>query len=178
MTTFTKTFAKRATDKSEGGEVGTLALTGPKNLTEGWTIALDGEAAVALPPESVHAILSTYLFQAFSDAYAGAKTLEDAKAALGTRFNAAHTGTLGQRGPSTAATDPAEAEAFKLLRAELKRTQPDWYAKHLKGATTAEAAKVLRPVLDANPDVRKQGEAEAKRKAEAAKAVGKIKLKI
>lgn len=122
----TRNYSKRETEKSDwSGEVGvtTLVIDGNK-----WT--LDGKE---LPEASVKHLMN-FALQTLQDAYAGAKSLAEAKGAFEKKRDAIYEGTIGVRGSGEGVSEFVRI-ARRLVLGNFKsqigsawKTDPRWIA--------------------------------------------------
>ena len=159
MTEVSRTFALR---KFDGAKIGAVVLSAPKGK---W--ALDGQE---LSQASVE-YLMTFALQSLQDAYAGADTLAEAKAAFAKKLDAVKNGTIGVR-TGGGGTDPLTAMMRQIARSDLKAALIA-SGKGTKGFTAmdkAAQAEILDKVIAKDPERYEKGaKAELRARAEAAK---------
>lgn len=173
--TITKTFTKRETEKSEGGDIGRLDLVTPANAFEGWT--LNGKP---LPVESVNAIISTYFFQTFSDAYAGETKLDDATAMFDKKVQAALEGTIGTRASGGGGVS-LETSVARIVTRKLYKKSVDalTYKETITDVELSARNEFLDKVYENNIDkIKPQVEAEIEKRKAQAKAEAKLASSI
>ena len=156
----------------------TFGLIGEVNLkaSEGTTLSLNGKE---LPPSSVEYLL-TFALQSLQDAYAGAKTPDEAVASWTKKRDSLIAGTIGTRtGTGTSVSDETRIGRNLIkgaLKAKWGKDSPEW--KEFTGLSDADqAAKLdellgknrekLQPRIDAEVQALR---AERERKAKLAKA--------
>lgn len=173
--TIAKTFAKRETEKSEGGEIGQVELVTPAKAFQGWT--WNGKD---IPEASVAAIVGTYFFQGLSDAYAASKTIDEAKGRFDGRVDAMLAGELGVRGSGGDGASELQREMRKLVRKPLKDAKgADWYKANVTDADAADANVILDKLVEANVDkLTPIAEAQIKARKEQAKKANALATDI
>lgn len=171
-----KTFAKRETEKSEGGEIATVTLEAPAKAFQGWT--WDGKD---IPEISVKNIIATYFFQSMSDAYAGEKTIADAQAMFDKKVEAMLDGTIGVRSSGGGVSELVRVMR-QIARASYKaQVTKEVYKKEYTDADDAAKNALLDGIVENNRKaLEKAAQAEIdKRNAEAkelAKLAGSIQI--
>ena len=164
-----KTFAKRETEKSEGGEIATVTLATPDKAFEGWT--WEGKE---IPAASVKAIVATYFFQSMSDAYAGETKLEAAKGLFNGKVDAMMNGTIGVR--SSSGVDALTKIMRQFARQAYKASvSADEYKETYTDAETDAQNVILDAIVEAN---RKKLEPLAKAEQEKRKAEAEASAKL
>ena len=160
----------RAFNHRAFGTVGSVAL-----VADVASVTLDGKK---LPDSSVEYLLN-FALQSLQDAYAGAKTSDEAKASWDKKRDAIIAGTLGQRAASGVSVEVSVAR--QITRAALKAM---WGAKSPKWAEfTGRDDDAQETALD---EVFKKNEAklgpqvkaELKRRADAKKATEGLALEV
>lgn len=112
MHTITRTYAKRETSKSDwSGNIGEVVLT----LGDDGTMTLDG---TKLGDAAMRHLLN-FALQTLQDAYAGAKSLDEAQGNFAKKRAALLEGTIGVRGSGDGESE-ATRIARKLVLAEFK----------------------------------------------------------
>lgn len=124
----------RTFNVKDKGLVGEVSLTVPDAME--WKI---GDKV--LPASSVEYLVN-FALQSLQDAYAGAKTLDEAKGAWGKRLDRLIKGEIGTRSP-TGGEEPWVAMAVKLFRGQLK-AKVDGYDKMEPAARDKAVAALVK----------------------------------
>ncbi len=168
--TVVRSFDKRETANSFGGHVGVVTLAASVG-----EITLDGKA---LPTSSVEYLLN-FALQSLQDAYAGAKTLDEAKASWSKKLEAIIGGTLGQRASSGVSVETSIARQImrKLAKDKIGAKSPAWAT--FTGLSDDEQDAKLDVMIEKNEAViAPMVAAEVKRRADAKKATAGIAATI
>jgi len=149
------------------GAIGAVSLSA--NVTE---VKIDG---AALPEASVEYLLH-FALQSLQDAYAGAKTPDEAKANWEKKLTALKEGTIGVRGGGEGVTEEtrvSRAVVRQMVKAKFGAKSPEW-AK-FTGLSDADQNEKLDEWYAANEErLRPAVEEELKRREAARKAKAKL----
>lgn len=149
------------------GDIGKVELVAPKGK---WT--MDGKEL----PESSVSHLVMFALQTLQDAYAGAKTAEDAIAAFETKRTRLIEGTIGTRGTGDGVTERqrvARIVVRNAVKAKVGGTSDKW--KAFAALDTADQNEKLDAWFAANEATFNPAvDAEMARRAEAAAAKGAL----
>ena len=137
-----RTFTTRAKSAIGEASIGEVRLTGEARLL------LDGNE---LPAKSVE-YLMTFALQSLQDAYAGAETLDAAKAAWVAKRDKLLSGDIGARGPS--ASVPIETRiARDIMRDIFHKKASESARKEYKAADADGRNAILDAAIAKNADV-------------------------